>query len=112
MPSLLICVPLHPADEIYCDISISNLRSCAASTRGAIVDRRCGCVTEQSRVALNTAFRVQSDPRSDSEGRMYQSGKGAETEKASERMRYLCLLLLKPRRRDLDGQKLGIVWTR
>lgn len=31
MPSLLICVPWHPADEIYCDISISNLRSCAAA---------------------------------------------------------------------------------
>lgn len=31
MPSLLICVPWHPTDEIYCDISISNLRQCAAA---------------------------------------------------------------------------------
>lgn len=31
MPSLLICVPWHPTDEIYCDISISNLRPCAAA---------------------------------------------------------------------------------
>lgn len=31
MPSLLICVPWHPADKIYCDISISNLAPCAAA---------------------------------------------------------------------------------
>lgn len=31
MPSLLICVPWHPTDEIYCDISISNLRPRAAA---------------------------------------------------------------------------------
>lgn len=31
MPSLLICVPWHPTEEIYCDISISNLRPCAAA---------------------------------------------------------------------------------